>query len=103
MLGGARASADYVEPVSSNEMEELTALLAKWEGAVSACDYVAVDEDVAVHEPDVIVDEAALSDGGSQDDEDEDPEPVIQPAVALRHCMEFSEFLLQCGEKTDSE
>ncbi|KAE8876487.1 hypothetical protein PF005_g11220 [Phytophthora fragariae] len=85
-------------------MEELTAILSMWEGAVSASEYLAVDEDVPVHEPDVIVDEATGSDAVSQDEqeeEEEDQEPTIQPAIALRHCMELSAFLLQCGEQTD--
>ncbi|KAE9002755.1 hypothetical protein PF011_g13175 [Phytophthora fragariae] len=101
MLGRVRADTDYIEAVSGNEMEELIANLLKWEGAVSASEYLAVDEDVPVHEPDVIVDEVAGSDTVSQ--EEEDQEPTIQPATALRHCMELSAFLLQCGEQTDRE
>ncbi|KAG6616114.1 uncharacterized protein IUM83_03513 [Phytophthora cinnamomi] len=69
-------------------------------------EYLAVDEDVPAHESDVIVDEAAGSDADSQDEqeeEEEDQEPTIQPAIALRHCMELSAFLLQCGEQTDRE
>ncbi|KAG6616543.1 uncharacterized protein IUM83_13090 [Phytophthora cinnamomi] len=44
-------------------------------------------------------------DAGSQDEqeEEEDQEPTIQPAIALRHCMELSAFLLQCAEQTDRE
>ncbi|KAG6623155.1 uncharacterized protein IUM83_12340 [Phytophthora cinnamomi] len=43
-------------------------------------------------------------DAVSQDEqEEEDQEPTIQPAIALRHCMELSAFLLQCGEQTDRE
>ncbi|KAJ8569566.1 hypothetical protein ON010_g5695 [Phytophthora cinnamomi] len=86
-------------------MEELTAILSKREGAVSASEYLAVDEDVPAHEPDVIVDEAAGSDAVSQDEqeEEEEQEPTIQPVIALRHCMELSAFLLQCGEQTDRE
>ncbi|KAG6611718.1 uncharacterized protein IUM83_17221 [Phytophthora cinnamomi] len=106
MLGRVRAYTNYIEAVSGNEMEELTAILSKWEGAVSASEYLAVDEDVPAHEPDVIVDEAAGSDAVSQDEqeeEEEDQEPTIQPAIALRHCMELSAFLLQCGEQTDRE
>ncbi|KAG6577997.1 uncharacterized protein IUM83_10525 [Phytophthora cinnamomi] len=62
--------------------------------------------DLPAHEPDVIVDEAAGSDAVSKDEqeeEEEDQEPIIQPAIALRHCMELSAFLLQCGEQTDRE
>ncbi|KAE9020742.1 hypothetical protein PR002_g12449 [Phytophthora rubi] len=104
MLGRVCADTDYIEAVSGYEMEELTAILLKWEGAVSASEYLAVDEDVPVHEPDVIVDEVAGSDTVSQDvQEEEDQEPTIQPATALRHCMELSAFLLQCGEQTDRE
>ncbi|EGZ23521.1 hypothetical protein PHYSODRAFT_324719 [Phytophthora sojae] len=105
MLGRTRADTDYIEEVSSNEMEELTAMLSRWEGAVSASEYLAVDEDVPVHEPDVLVDEAAGSDAVSQDEqeEEEEQEPAVQPAIALRHCMELAAFLLQCGEQTDRD
>ncbi|KAG6580113.1 uncharacterized protein IUM83_15760 [Phytophthora cinnamomi] len=102
MLGRVRADANYIEAVSGNEMEELTAILSKWEGAVSTSEYLAVDEDVPADEPDVIVDEAAGSDAVSQEEEEEE-EHTIQPAIALRHCMELSAFLLQCGEQTDRE
>ncbi|KAE8912590.1 hypothetical protein PF003_g3623 [Phytophthora fragariae] len=50
-------------------MEELVAVLSKGVGAVSASEYLAVDEDVPAHEPDVIVDEAAGSDAVSQDEQ----------------------------------
>ncbi|EGZ11465.1 hypothetical protein PHYSODRAFT_521014 [Phytophthora sojae] len=105
MLGRTRADTDYIEEVSSNEMKELTAMLSRWEGAVSASEYLAVDEDVPVHESDVLVDEAAGSDAVSQDEqeEEEEQEPAVQPAIALRHCMELAAFLLQCGEQTDRE
>ncbi|KAG6580145.1 uncharacterized protein IUM83_15801 [Phytophthora cinnamomi] len=38
-----------------------------------------------------------------EEEEEEDQEPTIQPAFALRHCMELSACLLQCGEQTDRE
>ncbi|KAE8897790.1 hypothetical protein PF005_g27512 [Phytophthora fragariae] len=98
MLGRVRADTDYVEAVSGNEMEELTAIRWKWEGAVSASEYLEVDEDVPVHEPDVIEDEVVGSDAVLQDEQEEGQEPTIQPATTLRHCMELSAFLLQCGE-----
>ncbi|ETO74379.1 hypothetical protein F444_09870 [Phytophthora nicotianae P1976] len=100
MLGRTRAGGDYDQPVSSNDVEELEAMMSKWEGFVSASDYVVVDDDVDVHEPDVIIDDEAEKE---EEEEEESKETVIQPAIVLRHCLELSSFLLQRGAQTDSE
>ncbi|ETK70690.1 hypothetical protein F441_13099, partial [Phytophthora nicotianae CJ01A1] len=98
MLGRTRAGGDYDHLVSSNNVEELEAMMSKWEGSVCASDYVVVDDEVDVHEPDVIVD-----DEEEKEEEEESQDTVIQPVIALRHCLELSSFLLQCGVQTDSE
>ncbi|ETL80820.1 hypothetical protein L917_18716 [Phytophthora nicotianae] len=75
-------------------------MMSKWEGSVSASDYMVVDDEVDVHEPDVIVDDEEEKE---EEEEEESQETVIQPAIALRHCLELSSFLLHCGAQTDSE
>jgi hypothetical protein len=88
-----RNAGDYMAPIDVGVVADLAEMMDKMDvGSVDA--YLDIEDGVDVHEPDdEIVDLAEEADA----DDEEEEEPAISAAVALKHCMEISRFLVQCG------
>ncbi|KAG4037072.1 hypothetical protein PC123_g27360, partial [Phytophthora cactorum] len=97
--GEVRNSGEYLDAIASEELAALSAMIKGLDVSVNASEYVAIDDEIDVHDPDAIVGEATVSDDDDKPEEEEDN--TIAPTLALKHCMELSAYLLQCGGDTD--